>query len=466
VLAGLLVAGVVAGVGIAGAYGEVYTPRGPGAPPAPVDKVAAPTHDPDKPTAVILLGPEGANAADVLAPYEVLAATGAFNLYTVAPQRQPVPLTGNLDLVPDLSLGQLDQRLPRGPEVIVVPQLSEVAAGLPPSLGPVIAWLQRQRAQHDPLLVSVCIGAKVVAEAGLLEGRPATSHWLGLIGLRRDYPQLDWRDGVSYVDDGDLISTAGVLYGVDGALRVVERLVGPAAAAKAARAVQWPAYHPGRPAPIQRSRLAPPDVVGLLSAGYRWDRPTMGVLLTDGVTETELASAFRPYTELSYLARPLAVTTDGQPIRSRHGLTFLPRATLATAAPELDRLVVPGADAARRAAADGLALPEGLAPVYLHRQPGFAFDAALGDIARTRDVATARWVAKTLQYPTQLQLTGGAWPWTLTLRPILIAGAGVAAVLGVRFLGRRRRGALRGDDRTVPPANQPTPQPTSNRPSS
>jgi hypothetical protein len=130
----VVVAVVVAAVGIAGAREEVYTPRGPGAPSAPVDEVAAPTHDPGKPTAVIVLGPEGANAADALAPYEVLATTGAFNLYTVAPQRRPVPLTGGLDLVPDLSLGQLDQRLPAGPEVIVVPQLSEVASGLPPSV--------------------------------------------------------------------------------------------------------------------------------------------------------------------------------------------------------------------------------------------------------------------------------------------------------------------------------------------
>jgi putative intracellular protease/amidase len=456
VFVGLLAPVAVGVAGVARAREEVYTPRGPGAPPAPVEEVAAPTHDPGKPTAVILLGPEGANAADVLAPYEVLATTGAFNLYTVAPQRQPVPLTGNLDLIPDLSLAQLDQRLPGGPEVIVVPQLTEVASGVPPSLGPVIAWLQRQRAQGDPLLVSVCVGAQVLAEAGLLDGRPATAHWLGLIGLRRNYPQLDWRDGVSYIDDGDLISTAGVLYGIDGALRVIERLVGQAAAAQAAQAVAWPAYHPGRSAPIERFRLAPPDVVGLLSAAYRWDRPTMGVLLTDGVRETELASAFRPYTELSYLARPVAVTADGQPIRSRHGLTFAPRATLASAAPGLDRLLVPGAEAARTAAADGLGLPEGLAPIYLHRQSGFAFDAALGDIARTRDVATARWVAKTLQYPTDPQLAGPAWPWTLTLRPILLAAAAIAAVLGIRYLGRRRRGALRGGDQPTPPADTPS----------
>jgi putative intracellular protease/amidase len=450
----LVVTGAVAAVGIAGAYGEIYSARDPSAPSVPVDAVAAPTHDPGKPTAVVVLGPEVANAADVLAPYEVLAATGAFNLYTVAPERQPVPLTGGLDLVPDLSLGQLDQRLPEGPEVVVVPQLSEVAAGLPPSVAPVVGWLRRQGAEGDPLLVGVCVGAQVLAKAGLLEGRPATSHWLGLIGLRRDYPGVRWTDGVRYVDDGDVITTAGVLSGVDGALRVVERMVGRDAAARAARAVAWPAYSPGGPAPIERSRPAPADVVAVLSAGYRWDRPTMGVLLTDGVGETELASAFRPYTELSYLARPVAVTTDGRPARSRHGLTFAPRADLASAAPRLDRLVVPGADAARREAAEGLSLPEGLVPMYLHDQPGFAFDAALVDIARTRDVATARWVAKTLQYPTSdPRLSGPAWPWGLTLRPILLAAAAaIAAVLGIRFLGRRRRGAFRGGDRAAPPA--------------
>ena len=137
VLVALVVSVAVAAVGISGAIAEIYPARDPGAPPVPVDAVAAPAHDPGKPTAVIVLGSEGANAADVLPPYEVLAETGAFNLYTIAPQRQPVPLTGGLDLVPDLSFEQLDRRLPAGPEVIVVPQLSLVPTGLPPSIAPV-----------------------------------------------------------------------------------------------------------------------------------------------------------------------------------------------------------------------------------------------------------------------------------------------------------------------------------------
>jgi putative intracellular protease/amidase len=445
VLVGLVLPVAVGAVGIAGATGEIYTARGPSAPPVPVEAAAVPAHDAGKPTAVIVVGSEGANAADVLAPYEVLAATGAFKLYTVAPERRPVPLTGGLDLVPDLSFGQLDQRLPAGPDVIVVPQLPHATG---PSAAPIINWLRRQRAQGAPLLVSVCTGAEVLAAAGLLDGRPATSHWLGLIGLRRNYPAVRWTDGVRYVDDGDLITTAGVLSGVDGALRVVERMRGPAAAARAAQAVAWPAYSPGGAAPIQRNRPAPADVVALLSAGYRWDRSHMGVLLTDGVGEIELAAAFRPYTELSYLARPLAVTADGQLVRSRHGLAFAPRADLAAAAPSLDRLVVPGADAARHGSADGFGLPERLTPVYLHQYRGFAFDAALSDIARTWDVATARWVAKTLQYPTtDPPLSGPAWSWTLTLRPILLAAAAIAAALGIQRLRRRRSAPARVSDR-------------------
>lgn len=82
---GLVAPVAVAAAGIAGATGGIYAPRDTSAPPARVEVAAAPVHDPGKPTAVVVLGSEGANVADALAPYEVLAATGAFNVYTAAP---------------------------------------------------------------------------------------------------------------------------------------------------------------------------------------------------------------------------------------------------------------------------------------------------------------------------------------------------------------------------------------------
>ena len=71
-----------------GGEGEIYTPRDATAPPVSVEAAVIPAHDPTKPTAVVVLSAAGTNVADALPPYEVLANSRAFNLYTVAEQRQ------------------------------------------------------------------------------------------------------------------------------------------------------------------------------------------------------------------------------------------------------------------------------------------------------------------------------------------------------------------------------------------
>ena len=440
----ILLAGVAAMVGAAvipasGALAAVY--------PEPMvvtedvrAAVAAaprPAHDPKLPTAVVVVGAEGANAADTLAPYEVLAVSGAYNVYTAAPVRRPLPLTGGLDLVPDYSFAELVRLLPDGVDVAIAPAVPDVKER---SSDVVRHWLAQQ-AEAGATVMSVCIGAELLAGAGLLDGQPATSHWLGLGmgGIEKRYPEVRWVKDVRYVDTGPIITAAGVLSGVDGALRILERQAGEPAARRAAAAVGWPHYQPGRPGAVPGSRPAPPDAVSLLNMGFR--SPTrMGVLLTDGVGEIELASAFRPYTELAYLARPHTVTLDGAPIRSRHGLTFVPRSTLAAAAGDLDRLVVPGLSASQAAdpALAPAATAAGLAPEYLHTRTEFPFDAALRDVAATTDVATATWVAKTLEYPVRTELTGAAWPWSPTSHALDfgLVGAAIAAGIGW-FLYRR-----------------------------
>ena len=179
-----------------------------------------------------------------------------------------------------------------------------------------------------------------------------------------------------------------------------------------------------------------PGPAAIVNAGFRWNPPTIGVVLTDGVGEIELASVFDVHGQ-SLADRTLAVTVDGGPVRSRHGLTFLPRAELADAAPELDRLLVPGAGVA---AAPVVEPPTGgPAPEYLHDRPGFAFDTSLRDLARTVDVATARWTAKVLELPTVgLVLDGPAWPWAPTVFAAVLVLVGAVAIASVaRWLRRR-----------------------------
>lgn len=429
VLAAVSLPAVVAFFGVRGAAGEVYpspNQRVRDLPPQRLQEL-----DPTKPTVAVVVGPEGANVADVLAPYEVFAATGRFNVLIAAPTMRTVTLTGGLDVVPDVTLTQLASALPGPPDVIVVPQLHGSDA-------PVVSWLREQRRDGAPLIMSVCVGAGVLAKAGLLDDRPATSNWLGLIGLRRSHPEVGWTEGVRFVDDGDVITTAGVLSGIDGSLRVVERLAGPEIATRTADDLHWSGYRPGGSVAIAEASPRPRDLVALMSAAYRWDRPRAGVLLSEGVGEIELASVFRPYTELSYLATLTSTSVDGRPVRSRHGLTLIPRAGPSSAVKGAGRLLVPGTtvdtDSVSRTLEDA-----DVEVVRLHRDAEFPFDGTLRDIADTYDAASARWVAKSLQYPLDETPSGQAWPWALTIRPLLLAALGVGIVLVLRRLRSRTR---------------------------
>ncbi|MFC3452085.1 DJ-1/PfpI family protein [Amycolatopsis speibonae] len=414
------------GVTLSSSFENRYAARTDGVSPRPVPRA----HDPAKPTAVVVVGNQGAVVSDALVPYEILATAGAFNLYTVAPEARPVTLTGGLDLIPDLSFADLDKLLASAaPEVVVVPALPDLGE---PTTRPVTDWLRRQSSKGS-LLMSVCNGSGVLASAGLLDGRKATAHWIRIDGFDDEFPAVDWIRGTRYVDDGNVLTTAGILSGIDGALRITERFAGTETARKTAETLGWTHYSPGSSPPMTQNTFEAADTVVGFNTAFRWDKPRLGVLLTTGIRELELAAVFDTYGQ-SLAVETTAVGLDGTPIQSRHGLTFAPRGKPAAA--DLDRLIVPGADAATRHVADRYSA---LSPVYLHAAPGFPFDAVLEDLVRTTDTATTRWTARTLEYRTEhLSLTGAAWPWTITLRPFGLAVLGLLAAFGIRALYRRR----------------------------
>ena len=99
-----------------------------------------------------------------------------------------------------------------------------------------LAWVREQRA-GVPLMTSVCTG--VYAAAGLLARRPATTHWESLELLHELDPSIDVQDSPRFVDDGDVITSAGVSAGIDMALHLVARLAGPDRARAVRRDVQY-----------------------------------------------------------------------------------------------------------------------------------------------------------------------------------------------------------------------------------
>jgi len=99
-------------------------------------------------------------------------------------------------------------------------------------------WVRR-RSQDGTLMTSVCTGSLVYAAAGLLRGRPATTHWAALAHLQELDPTVQLRPDDRFVDDGDVITSAGVSAGIDMALHLLARLAGTRRAQQVRRDIQY-----------------------------------------------------------------------------------------------------------------------------------------------------------------------------------------------------------------------------------
>lgn len=151
-----------------------------------------------------------------------------FKLYTVASNRTPVKVSGGMTLVPDYSFADVPP-----PDLVVVPALNQ--DGLAPAA---LDWL-RSTSRTATLTMSVCNGAFILGEAGLLDGKTATSHHsaYGMLGVL--YPKARVVRGLRYVEDGRIATSGGLTSGMDLALRVVERYFGRAVAKKTALDLEY-----------------------------------------------------------------------------------------------------------------------------------------------------------------------------------------------------------------------------------
>ncbi|MFD3325074.1 GlxA family transcriptional regulator [Streptomyces sp. NPDC058701] len=163
---------------------------------------------------------DGVQSLDVTGPVEVFDAVSRFpgltgyTIRTVSPGGAPVRTGSGLTLLPD---GDLESARPGPGTTLLVPG-GRYTADFEPRL---IDWL-RARADRAERLVSVCTGGLLLAEAGLLDGRRATTHWNACEQMARDYPAVTVEPDPIYVRDGPVATSAGITAGIDLALALVE----------------------------------------------------------------------------------------------------------------------------------------------------------------------------------------------------------------------------------------------------
>ncbi|MDL5205630.1 helix-turn-helix domain-containing protein [Streptomyces sp. ALI-76-A] len=184
---------------------------------------------------------------DHVVPFDMAAPLQTFDWTRLPDGRRPYRVrlcAENPEVRADCGFGL---RIDRGLEAladadtVIVPGCSPEAA--PPSAA-VLAAL-RQAAEAGTRIASVCVGAFVLAEAGLLDGLGATTHWVAADALARRFPRVDVRPDVLYVDNGQILTSAGAAAALDMCLHMIRRDLGSAVAAHAARMSVMPLEREG-----------------------------------------------------------------------------------------------------------------------------------------------------------------------------------------------------------------------------
>jgi transcriptional regulator GlxA family with amidase domain len=185
---------------------------------------------------------EDIEVLDFCGPFEVFSAVrlneeqrreepSPFDVWLVAENPEPVTTTGNMNVIPHYTFESCPAL-----DILVVPGGWGTREELKNLI--MLDWL-RARAAEVETLTSVCTGSMLLGFAGLLDGRHATTHWRSLDWMRDAFPEVTVEFEKHVVEDGPVVTSAGISAGIDMALRVVARYFGENIARATARHMEY-----------------------------------------------------------------------------------------------------------------------------------------------------------------------------------------------------------------------------------
>ncbi|MFF5232527.1 GlxA family transcriptional regulator [Dactylosporangium sp. NPDC000521] len=267
-------------------------------------------------TVGVLIG-DGAPMLEVAVAPRVFGVAAVFDVRTAGEHPGPLSTTAGIALTAPHPLDDLDTA-----GVVVVPGW-RVPGGAPVAPG----ILDRLRRAHDEgaTVVGLCLGAFVLAEAGLLDGRRATTHWRHLPAFAARFPAVDVVEDALYVDEGTVVTSAGSAAGLDACLHLLRRDHGPALANAAARALVVAPQRAGgqaqfieRPVPRLRAGDAVSDAMRL--ALERLDDPALDIDRLAAAVHLSRRTFDRRFRETTG-SSPLRWLLQQRVLRAQHVLT-------------------------------------------------------------------------------------------------------------------------------------------------
>ena len=190
----------------------------------------------------------GFEMLDIYGPLELFSMhRDTFDIVAVAEDEKPVSASGGPATVPDETFAA-DRQF----DIVIVPGGAGTRQAKDNEA--VSAWLNRQ-ADGGALMTSICTGSLLLAVAGLLDGRRATTNKLAFEWVAQQRPHVDWQPKARWVRDGQFVTSSGVSAGMDMALDVIKDLRGPDAAKDAANWAEYTANPDSNSDPFARSDL-------------------------------------------------------------------------------------------------------------------------------------------------------------------------------------------------------------------
>lgn len=208
----------------------------------------------NKPMNVAIFLYEGVELLDFAGPYEVFGNTGGFNVYTVSylPEVSVFP-QNKIKLKPDFQLADCPK-----PDILIFPGATPQGVMRVYNNEEVMAWIKATNDQTQ-LTMSVCTGAYFLSKIGVLDGKSATTHHGAVDYLQQYTPKAKVLKKTRFVEDGKIITTAGVSAGLDGALHIVEKLKGLEVAKQVASLMEYDHWKSGMGVVIGVTNQQPSD---------------------------------------------------------------------------------------------------------------------------------------------------------------------------------------------------------------